>query len=153
MKPGPKATDPRIRFWNKVKKGQPDQCWEWQAGRAGKGYGQFYRAKNVPVGAHRYSWELAHGRPVPAGMQVMHTCDNPPCVNPAHLRVGTCADNMRDKSVKGRNPGNPTRSGGLPAKWTPEIVAAMRAKGMTFREIGVVLGISPATALRTLRRG
>ena len=123
----------------------------WKAGTAGRGYGQFYRSKNVPVGAHRYSWELANGRP-PGAAHVMHSCDNPPCVNPAHLSVGTAADNMADKTAKGRNPGNRTNRGGVPAKWTPEVVQSMRSQGLTFREIGLVLDISPATALRTLRR-
>ncbi len=153
MKPGPKPIDPTIRFWSKVQKGLPDQCWIWTAGKQGKGYGQFYRAKREPIGAHRYSWELANGRPVPAGMQVMHSCDNPPCVNPAHLSVGTCADNLRDCADKGRNPGNRTKDRSyVRTKWAPEIVKAMRDQGMTYREIGDALNISPATALRTLRR-
>jgi len=150
--PGPKATNPQIRFWRKVKKGSPDECWLWTAGRAGSGYGQFYRRKNVPVGAHRFSWELAHGQPVPPGRMVMHLCDNPPCVNPAHLVVGTCQDNARDCAAKGRNPGNTTNRGGVPPKWAPEVVDAMRAQEMTFRQIGAVLGIAPATAFRTLGR-
>lgn len=118
----------------------------------GRGYGQFYDGNHVAVGAHRYSWALAHGRPAPKGSQVMHSCDNPPCVNPAHLSVGSSSDNRRDAAQKGRIPGNRTSRGGWTPKWTPEIIAAMRAKGMTYREIGDVLDISPATALRTLRR-
>lgn len=151
MKPGPKPIDPVVRFWRKVDKRAAGECWPWLGGLQGKGYGQFYREKHRPVGAHRYSWELANGRPVPPGMQVMHSCDNPPCVNPAHLSVGTCADNRRDCSDKGRNPGNPhgTRH---PGKWSPDVIKAMRAQGMGYREIGRALGISEATAWRTERR-
>lgn len=152
MKPGPQPIDPQIRFWRKVQKGQPDQCWLWTGGTQGSGYGQFYLAKREPIGAHRYSWMLHNGRDIPRGMHVMHSCDTPLCVNPAHLSVGSPRDNQVDKSMKGRNPGNATRKGGHPQKWTPEVVNAMRAAGMTYREIGAVLDISASTALRTSRR-
>lgn len=81
------------------------ECIEYEGARTTKGYGQY----TLPVGrgkyimlAHRVAYELAHG-PIPAGLQVMHTCDNPPCVNPEHLRVGTGSDNMRDCVEKGRH--------------------------------------------------
>ena len=80
-------------------------CWVWQ-GSAGKdGYGRMvYRldGQRVIRGAHRVSWEVANG-PIPEGMHVLHRCDNPPCVNPAHLFLGTQADNMRDMTRKGRH--------------------------------------------------
>jgi len=123
----------------------------------GRGYGQFMLAKvdgrTTWIGAHRYSWMLHNDAPAPRGLQVMHSCDNPPCVNPAHLSVGSVKDNNQDKTDKGRNPGNPTRRGGTAPKWSPGVIAAMRADGMTYREIGDALNIAPATAFRTLRRG
>lgn len=150
--PGPKPTDPVVRFWAKVDRRGPDECWPWLGGTAGKGYGQFYRAKRQPVGAHRFSWEIANARPVPPRMMVMHACDNPPCVNPAHLSVGSASDNTKDATAKGRNPGNRTSRGGPAAKWTPNVIVAMRTQGLTYRAIGDLLHISPATALRTERR-
>ncbi len=54
------------------------------------------------VKAHRLSWEIANGRPVPLGLNVLHSCDNPPCVNPAHLRVGSRADNAQDRADRTR---------------------------------------------------
>ena len=135
-----------------MQKAGPDECWLWTGGLQGKGYGQFYDGDHRAVGAHRYSWEIANSRPIPAGMQVMHSCDNPPCVNPAHLSVGTCKDNLTDCGDKGRRRGNTTSRGGHTPKFAPEVVAALRAEGLTFAAIGQRLGISPATALRTLRR-
>jgi hypothetical protein len=79
----------------------PNGCWPWLGSKANKdGYGAFVIGKRYRL-AHRCAAALAFGE-VGTGKIVMHTCDNPPCVNPAHLRVATQADNMRDRSEKGR---------------------------------------------------
>lgn len=96
------------RFWEKVDKASsPDGCWLWTGARSAFGHGHFQPVttgpNRSPVPAHRWSFEELVG-PVPSGAIVMHRCDNPPCVNPAHLRVGTQADNIRDCVSKGRHP-------------------------------------------------
>lgn len=95
----------------KVDKRGLDDCWTWMASRFsnGGGYGQFSigGAGGSAIGAHRYSWDLHFG-PIPEGMLVCHHCDNPPCVNPAHLFLGTHVDNALDMVAKGRSP-----------KWAP----------------------------------
>ena len=89
------------RFWASVEPG-PNGCWIWQRGRyshRGKlTYGQTMLAGRR-TGAHRVAWTLTHG-PIPNGLDVLHSCDNPPCVNPAHLRVGTHRGNIREARSK-----------------------------------------------------
>lgn len=98
------------RFWGRVSKGAPDACWLWTAGKDKDGYGRFavvvsrpgepYKQKHLR--ANRVAWELANGRPLDDAL-TLHSCDNPSCVNPKHLRPGTQADNRKDCGDKGRN--------------------------------------------------
>lgn len=94
------------RFWTKVD--VRDGCWSWRAARNPKGYGVF-SCEGRTVSAHRFSYELYNG-PIPSGMVVRHKCDNPPCVNPDHLELGTQADNERDKINRGRYRNGATRN-------------------------------------------
>lgn len=92
------------RFWTKVIKAGPDECWLWTAYRSAHGHGQFRVTKKPSrvEHAHRYAYILSMG-PIPEGMVIRHKCDNPPCVNPAHLEVGTHADNVADRVERGRS--------------------------------------------------
>lgn len=94
--------DLESRFWPKVAKCAPDQCWEWQGENSG---GQFPYGR-VRLGgkrflAHRVAYETANG-PIPNGLVVRHQCDNPKCCNPNHLLIGTHKDNVHDCIQRGR---------------------------------------------------
>lgn len=94
------------RFWAKVNK--TDGCWLWTAS-AWRGYGIFW-ADGRRWKAPRYSWALVNG-PIPSGLMVCHRCDNPPCVRPSHLFIGTMSDNIRDAYAKGRHSAKPMQEG------------------------------------------
>lgn len=88
-----------VRFWEKVVKGPG--CWSWTSSTSEKGGYGFLSDRGEKVYAHRLSWELHRG-PIPVGLWVLHSCDNPPCCNPEHLFLGTRTDNMQDAARKGR---------------------------------------------------
>jgi HNH endonuclease/Helix-turn-helix domain len=140
------------RFWEKVKKGTPEECWTWTAHRLKSGgYGQF-ALHGKPKRAHRISYELANG-PIPKGLYVCHTCDTPSCVNPNHLFLGTNSQNILDCIKKGRFI-TAKRIAALRKKLTPENIHQIRklaADGKTQREIASRFQVNHATIGAILR--
>lgn len=99
--------DNESRFWAKVQKlSEPDGCWIWLAGEDKDSYGKFtvvVNGKQSTIRAHKYSWWLHTGRKIPPRLFLCHSCDNPRCVNPNHLWLGTNRDNTADRCAKGRS--------------------------------------------------
>lgn len=96
-----KRKTPEVRFWEKVEKSGEDECWEWIGGYSSDGYGGF-TVDGKSYGAHRYSYMITFGK-IPEGLWVLHDCDNPRCVNPNHLKLGTPKDNSEDIVIRGRH--------------------------------------------------
>lgn len=90
-----------VKFWSRVRFAGINDCWPWKLKpRDPFGYGGFHFNNRTQL-SHRVAWQLANGE-IPIGLCVLHRCDNPPCVNPAHLFLGTKTDNARDRNAKGR---------------------------------------------------
>jgi len=148
---------PTELFWSKVDRSRgPGECWIWTGGTGSDGYGIF--SVTAPSGsaratrsfrAHRYAWTLAHGA-VPPGKLLMHSCDTPTCVNPAHLSPGTPLENNRDAFAKGRRRARGEHN--IKAKLTPESVREIRASGDPVDELATRYGVAAATVY-SIRRG
>lgn len=140
---------PEVRFWRNVTTSDDGSCWEWR-GAKHRGYGVIGVNKRQ-VRAHRFSYEL-HNGPIPDGLYVCHSCDNPGCVNPSHLWLGTNEENTADKTIKGRQ----ARVAGLAnpnAKLTAEQVRAIRNDSThTYRELAELYGLHYMTIGKIKRR-
>jgi predicted XRE-type DNA-binding protein len=145
-------------FWPKVAYGPESQCWEWKAAKDWDGYGFFrvyINGQRRGARAHRVSHLLSGGELSPDQL-LLHTCDNPACVNPRHLTPGTCAENMRQKVDRGRM--KPQHGEANPAnKLTDDVVRqilAVLAKPYppSQKEIGRQFGVSQMT-ISLLRQG
>jgi hypothetical protein len=134
-------------FWAKVD--TSGNCWIWRSAINPTGYGAFnWRGKTRK--AHRIAYELAYGVSLSSEQHVMHSCDNPACVNPAHLTLGTHLDNVRDKVTKGRQ-----RSLGRGSRLTADDVAIIRERyargGITQQQLAAEYNVTPNFMSEILR--
>lgn len=133
------------RFWEKVdKSGGPDSCWHW-LGSQPQGYGRIRgEDRNLPqLVATHVSWEMVNGA-IPPGMVVCHRCDNPPCVNPAHLFIGTMKDNTRDMVAKTRHCHGERYPHHKITDAQAEEIRKLKAEGVTYDALEKQFGISRA---------
>jgi hypothetical protein len=140
------------RFWSKVKIGEADQCWEWQAGCDTDGYGMFWFNGRM-VHASRVAYMLANGSV--EEQCVLHTCDNPPCCNPAHLFPGTHQDNTLDMRAKGRGVDNSGENHGMHKLTEPQVIEIRQlyaTQQFSQAELGRRYGYAPATISDIVRR-
>ena len=132
-------------FWSHAALNPVTGCLEWRGAKNPRGYGKIMRSGKT-ISAHRHAYELSKGS-IPHGGQVLHRCDNPSCVNPEHLFIGSNVDNMRDMSSKGR---------ASMAKLTPGDVERVRdiwrTGGRTQKEIAEYFGVTHS-AIGYITRG
>jgi hypothetical protein len=136
-----------VRFWAHVLKTDEKKCWLWKGATHDFGYGLIW-ANGRNLGAHRAAWQIHHG-PIPAGLSVLHKCDNPACCNPGHLFLGTQAENMTDKQKKNRAAKG--ESHGC-SKLTAEAVVAIRASKDSQRKTASRYGITHTQVGNIVRR-
>lgn len=137
------------RLWSKISMKQLDGCWEWQASRKGKRYGQI-QVDGTPVGAHRIAYQLVKGE-IPEGLVVRHRCDNPFCCNPDHLEIGTYQDNTNDMIARQRQKKARGEESGT-SKLTEDQVIEIRNSDESLRVLADRFGVSESS-VGEARRG
>jgi hypothetical protein len=146
-----KAEPIEIRLWRKIKIAGEDECWEWQAYKTRQGYGVIGSNKKTFL-AHRVVFEIFNGK-MPSGLCVMHTCDNPSCCNPKHLKLGTIQDNNKDRHEKQRSKGGSNKGAKNPRSKLKEteVIKIYNANG-TLQSIADKFGIKMQT-VHDIKRG
>jgi hypothetical protein len=125
-------------------------CWEWQGAKIGKGYGQFQVRPHKCKNAHRWAWRLYVGRLLDED-RVCHKCDNPKCVNPNHLFVGTPVDNGQDMKAKGRSLFGERNAKAKLTESDVFRIHALSTEGRSTRQIAKVFKVSQAQISRIVR--
>jgi hypothetical protein len=128
-----KKEDQNIRFWRKTQLNTESGCIEWTAACNKAGYGMFVWSGKTTL-THRLAWRMAKGD-IPEGMNVLHSCDNPPCLNPEHLFLGTLGDNNRDRHAKGRSAGPRGAAHGNTALTENDIAYIREMRGKVFQRV------------------
>ena len=140
------TTKTRERFWDQVQRGAPGECWLWTGKKIRGGYGDHVASVDgrwKHTIAHRFAWAEANG-PIPVGLLVLHRCDVPACVNPAHLFLGTQQDNMNDQAAKGRRPpaeGERNKHARLTEEQVREIRRLVNEEGAKRTDVGARFGV------------
>jgi len=127
------------RFWEKVSPCPITGCYWWTGVGDGGGYSRIGLRSGARTGVHRFAWQVAKGAPPPDDMMVCHRCDQPACVNPDHLLLGSAADNMADRDAKGRQAAGDRNGKYTRPEATPRGEASGQAK-LSEHEVAVIRG-------------
>lgn len=137
-------------FWTHATRGDKRACWPWAGAVSDHGYGRYFRS-GVEYRAHRVAFSLGKNTGLPGIVMVCHRCDNPLCVNPDHLFIGTALDNNRDAREKGRAL-TPTATRNGNGKLSDEQVEQIRVSPVAGATVARQFGVSPAL-VSMIRRG
>jgi hypothetical protein len=155
------TSEDKKNFWDQVKIGDANECWEWRGRKNRAGYGALWIV-SANFFAHRISFSLENG-PIKPGLLICHTCDNPPCCNPSHLFLGTQQDNLKDMYTKGRGKKPPLNKGvgfkkgegHFMARLTEEKVVSLRKRYANGENAGALsreLGMSKSSIRHLIKR-
>lgn len=130
------------RFWSRINKKNNDDCWLWKGRTNPDGYG-YFDYNYIGEGAHRFMWRISFGE-IPDGLEVCHSCDNPPCVNPNHLFLGTHQDNIKDRDMKGRQASHKGIKNGRAVVTESDVlvIRELRKSGLEYQQIADNMGVS-----------